>query len=935
MVSPQPPEEPIGVFLESRQYAVVETQTVEIPLVIINLKDTDESYELSVAGVPTAWVTLPAPPVIHLDKGETKRVVVRIRPSQSVGSIAGEYQVTLALTGRKDPSVSKVLEITLVVSDAVEEGQIDILADKTRFEAAPGAKVEIPFTIHNQGESSGFFEITTAGVPASWVGLPERVAQVGAGQMYPLKLLVQLPPAPQIQAGTSTLKVRVANQANPTLYAEREFQLVVAAFMARGRVGVMLNSIQFSVAPGSRVTVRVVLLNQGLEPDSFGISIDGIPLDWVSTNTPVLALGRGEQKEATLTIAPPRGSDSRAGRHEFTLRVTSQQAPDQPVEIGCILSVAAFSEFRCSLSPNQAFIVRWISPDNSLAAEVQQRPPGGQPVAEPQFIPAEKVNLRVPGGQQASVNFRMRERSRPLFGGGAILPFTITVESAEKKVQKLDGQATTSALVPTWAIIILLVACGFLFIASYFAFRYPAIAAGQQTALAATQTNSLATQTAEFATQQVLGATQTISANQTQAAAAGLQDSDGDGLTNAQEAALGTNPNDPDTDDDALFDGDEVRLGTNPLNPDTDGDGLKDGDEVRLKTNPLDPDTDHDGLKDGAEVQMGTNPLNPDTDGDGIIDSKDLDPLNPNNPSLTATAAAGAASPTPVQATPTPTPTGTTSPSVNFHGTMAFSSTRQTTNAQIFVASGPGGQGLLRLTYDAGTDSYARWSPDGTRLAFYSNRDGNNEIYVMNADGSNVKNLTNNPANDQYPAWSSDGQFIVFKTDRDGNSEIYKMGADGSNPTNLTNNPANDTYPYWGNLGGFVNPKPTILFTSDRSGSNNVWSMNPDGSNPVNLTLNSSSNYAAVTSVDGRIAFTSERDGNPEIYIMNGDGSGQTNLTLNNAQDAYPAFSPDGAWISFTSNRDGNYELYIMRNNGKDLYNFSQNSANEFISTWK
>lgn len=964
MANPATPEQPIGVFLESRRYAVVETQTVEIPVVIINLKDTDESYELSVVGVPAAWVTLPTPPVIHLDKAETKRVIIRIRPSQSVGSIAGEYQLTVTLTGQKDPSVSKTLDITLVVSDSVEAGQVAVLADKTRFETAPGAKVEIPFTIHNQGESGGFFEVTTAGVPATWIGLPEPVAQVGAGQMYPLSLTVQLPPAPQMQAGTSTLKIRVANQANPTLFAEREFQLVVAAFMARGRVGVMLNSLQFSVAPGSRVTVQVVLLNQGLEPDTFSISIDGIPLAWVSTNTPMVSLARGEQKPVSLTIAPPRAPESRAGRHEFRLRVTSQQAPDQPVEVACILSVAAYSEFRCSLAPvqvrsgepaalmvenlgnaNQAFSISWISPDNSLAAEVQQRVPGTttQPTGQyasgsAAFVAAEKVNLRVPGGQQVAVNFRMKERSRPILGGGGILPFTVAVESADKKVQKLDGQVLTSALIPVWAVIIALVACGLLFIASYFVVRYPEIAAGQQTAAAATQTVSSATQTAEFATQQVLAVTQTISANQTQAAAQGLQDTDNDGLTNSDETARGTNPNDPDTDDDGLFDGDEVRLGTNPTDPDSDDDALLDGDEANRKTNPLDPDTDHDGLKDGDEVRLGTDALKPDTDGDGIVDSRDLDPTNPNNPSLTSTAAALSPTLTPQpQATLTPVPTTpvATQPSVNFHGTMVFSSTRQTSNAQVFTSSGPGGQGLLRLTFDTGTDTFARWSPDGSRIAFSTNRDNNYEVYVMNADGTNVHNLTNNPAADQFPSWSLDGQFIVFMSDRDGNRDIFKMGQDGSNPTNMTNNPAGDTYPYWCNLGGFVNPRPAILFTSDRSGSNNIWSMNPDGTNPVNLSLNPSNNYAATCSVDGKIAFTSERDGNAEVYVMNSDGTGQANLSLNGNTDGYPAFSPDGAWITFSSNRDGNYEIYIIRNSGQDLYNFSQNSGNDFISGWK
>jgi hypothetical protein len=122
-------------------------------------------------------------------------------------------------------------------------------------------------------------------------------------------------------------------------------------------------------------------------------------------------------------------------------------------------------------------------------------------------------------------------------------------------------------------------------------------------------------------------------------------DSDGDGLTDAQEAALGTDPNNPDTDGDGIPDGQEVnQYHTDPLNPDTDGDGLTDGQEVTgsantkygsAPTNPLNADTDGDGLKDGAEVNTyGTNPNNADTDGGGVSDGAEVlvdhtDPLNP------------------------------------------------------------------------------------------------------------------------------------------------------------------------------------------------------------------------------------------------------------------------------------------------------------------
>src|SRR5438128_7800701 len=77
-------------------------------------------------------------------------------------------------------------------------------------------------------------------------------------------------------------------------------------------------------------------------------------------------------------------------------------------------------------------------------------------------------------------------------------------------------------------------------------------------------------------------------------------------------------------------------------------------------------------------------------------------------------------------------------------------------------------------------------------LAFTTNRDGNDEIYVTDASGTDVLNLTNNPANDDWPSWSPDGSKIAFHSDRDGNWEIYVMNADGTGAVNVTNNPAWD-----------------------------------------------------------------------------------------------------------------------------------------------
>jgi hypothetical protein len=102
-----------------------------------------------------------------------------------------------------------------------------------------------------------------------------------------------------------------------------------------------------------------------------------------------------------------------------------------------------------------------------------------------------------------------------------------------------------------------------------------------------------------------------------------------------------------------------------------------------------------------------------------------------------------------------------------------------------------------RLTFDASPDLMPAWSPDGTRIAFESFRDGNGEIYVMDADGSNLINLTGNPADDRAPSWSPDGERIAFESERDGATDIYTMKADGTGQTRVTFGPGLSFAPQW------------------------------------------------------------------------------------------------------------------------------------------
>src|SRR5690606_25335808 len=111
------------------------------------------------------------------------------------------------------------------------------------------------------------------------------------------------------------------------------------------------------------------------------------------------------------------------------------------------------------------------------------------------------------------------------------------------------------------------------------------------------------------------------------------------------------------------------------------------------------------------------------------------------------------------------------------------------------------------------------------KILIQSNRDGNNELYVVEGDGSNPINVTNNSASDISGRWSPDGRQILYTSNRDGNNEIYSMNADGSSVERITNNPSSDISFGW-------SPDGTkILFQSMRSGEFRLWYMNADGSN--------------------------------------------------------------------------------------------------------
>lgn len=261
-------------------------------------------------------------------------------------------------------------------------------------------------------------------------------------------------------------------------------------------------------------------------------------------------------------------------------------------------------------------------------------------------------------------------------------------------------------------------------------------------------------------------------------------------------------------------------------------------------------------------------------------------------------------------------------------GIMAFCSDRDGDN-EVYLMN-TDGSNVQQLTHNTADDWAPAWSPDGSQMAFASDREGNYEIYVMNADGTNPQRLTNNAAEDHGPAWSPDGGEILFWSDRDGDREIYVIDVDGSGLQKITDNPILDTSPDW-------SPDGTrITFHSDQNGGPDVFIMNADGDNRQALTNAAGRNFLPDWSPDNtQIVFESDRHGPLELYTMNADGSSQQRLTFTNSDNHEPDWSPDGAQIAFVSYRNANYEILIITADGGELVNITNHSSNDYSPAWR
>ncbi len=206
------------------------------------------------------------------------------------------------------------------------------------------------------------------------------------------------------------------------------------------------------------------------------------------------------------------------------------------------------------------------------------------------------------------------------------------------------------------------------------------------------------------------------------------------------------------------------------------------------------------------------------------------------------------------------------------------------------------------------------------RIVFKSLRDGNAEIYVMDADGGNQENLTNHPAFDGAPDWSPDGTKIAFESWRDGTGEIYVMNADGKNPIRLTNGPWNKSDPDWSPDGGKI-----AFSVGDRE--DRIEVMDADGRNREKLE--DEARYPSWSPDGKQISFM-----HGEIYVIGVGGQGRKKVTDDSGGKSSPSFSPDGRRIAYDVEHKGFGHIYVVGADGRNRVQLTHNEEHHWGPAW-
>ncbi len=234
-------------------------------------------------------------------------------------------------------------------------------------------------------------------------------------------------------------------------------------------------------------------------------------------------------------------------------------------------------------------------------------------------------------------------------------------------------------------------------------------------------------------------------------------------------------------------------------------------------------------------------------------------------------------------------------------------------NEDIFSMNLDGSE-LTQLTDYPGNDMYPEVSPDGKKIAYTSDIGGSWQIVIMNWDGTGKTQITSNPERNGYSTWSFDSSYIFFEMYIDGNWELYRMNSDGSSMKRLTFSPGVDDW----------HPRAhpfeyKVLYESGTVGHEDIYIMDYNGENIKKLADFDLRKRVPSISRDGRlIAFAGYEGKEPDIYIMDYNGENIKKLTTNPENDCHPCISPDNMYIAYNGTINGDAEIFIMNIDGSN-----------------